>query len=430
MPHASTDLDEVPALLHLESLGLTTPTGPSWPSFTRDSQSRHSFFVTHDEGVSHVNLSPWVEKLAEEFNCAGKTGADFRMGLLVESNHSEVLQAIKFQRTQGETGPASAAFSACINLLDSDLGNVLLSMADGRVEAANLETSDFDIVLKDGMLDGIWEEDLVERLPIESRATYQPPRELWSESTLTSLMDSHMSSLDKRAMQDEIRLSSSNLKLMMEAHRILSHETHQLGAAAADLFRRCERLREEFEEQIKRVNQVADRIDSVLDEDIDAYQGFQEERGTSANIERRVDAAKSREDLLIKRYSELRRKVGAFHGRPLTEREKVWSKEIESMKGLFPRGRSDGGDEQANDTSMPTDARLRYEQLETLRREMIEAAKDEEVEANGEEQQGTGISRSKRKARWAEINTMLEREGATIDATMARLARLRNLSMY
>ncbi len=122
---------------------------------------------------------------------------------------------------------------------------------------------------------------------------------------------------------------------MTEAHRVLSRETHQLGVAAADLFRRCERLIEELKDQIGRVQECAVRMEGVVgaDNDDDYDDGERGGRGSEGkekkgpgkrakkpSLDERVQRVQEKQATLQERHETLKRKVHGGGGRKLSEK--------------------------------------------------------------------------------------------------------------
>ena len=166
------------------------------------------------------------------------------------------------------------------------------------------------------------------------RSAYQPPEILWAKSSLANFIDTHIPNRYKKVMKEEIRLSGATLDVMTEAHRFLSKETHLLGLAAADLFRRCERLQEEFRDQIKRADEVALRIEQLNDDDADVVEKSDEAKG-AAKIASRIQNATERHRELTKRHEALRRKLAKLAGKELSHEEQAFSAEVDKMAALI-----------------------------------------------------------------------------------------------
>ncbi|KAI9716379.1 MAG: hypothetical protein M1828_000368 [Chrysothrix sp. TS-e1954] len=415
-------------LLTLESIKLFLPTDNCWPLFTDDERTPGSLFVTHAQGVAWIDFTPWIQKLSQEAAATETEGDELRMEILAASNQVAHRNPVSFPRAQMPPGLSTGGCSACISIVDSDLGNLVLAISDSNVEAATLEPLDVDALSQGEASEGIWHEHHPNTQELEPRPPYQPPQEIWSESVLTSFMDQHLSRLDRHARYGEIQLSSRSLDLGMEAHRILSHETHLLGSAAADLFRRCERLQDEFGEQVRRVEQAASRIDSVVEEEPGEAEELEVDDLGSNSVENRLHQANSREDELLQRYSGLRKKVASLCLRPINEKESAWMAEIDSFETLLDRNAKHGVNDAKGTDEMALNMISRYDQLQNLRSELLQSAEKERLHgAKADADSASALSPLKRKARWADIGSMLEREGALIILTTAKLAKLQTV---
>lgn len=300
-----------------------------WPTFTSDVHSSYSFFISLNRGITFLSLDPWIENLETELQSDGSAGADFRLGIFIESSGSLREQMLKYNNLSDDQH--NQPVTAPVVLQDSDLGYLLLTVCDEQPHALILDAP------HDGALQDLdrdeghdYEPDLKQLTQGPSRSAYQPPQSLWAESSLSKFMDTHVHSRHKKTLSKEIRLSSATLEIMTEAHRVLSQETHQLGIAAADLFRRCERLQEEFRDQIRRADEVASRVEQLNDEDADDYEDEDTARG-SAKIEERLRAVRDRQADITARHEALRRKLARAGSKSLSAQEQSWAAETEKL---------------------------------------------------------------------------------------------------
>ena len=371
-------------------------------AFTKDVRSNYSFFITNESGLYSVSIASWARALERELMDTGVAGADFRVDLLLRGMSSDVQALV--QMSQKQSGRRSSSLSACTVLEDSDLGHFMLAEVNGQpfaVTLASIERGevdldaalDLDLSLTRPMSSGIDDsgrlddftvggstvDDLggatTEGAMIEFRPKYQPPEIFWQRSALRSTVESNLQKRQQgkrqQLLSDEIRLSVATLELMTEAHRTLSTETHHLGIAVADLFRRCERLRDEFAEQIGRVDELATRIEGVIGLDLEdddelgsddvGEEGEGEEiserkaMGT-ARIERRMERARLRQAELTARHREIRRRLSRLGAPPLTKAEQAWASEVEELQqtivkdgnGETTRKTNGYGDEEAS----------------------------------------------------------------------------------
>lgn len=328
-----------PELVLLEALDTLLPEEVSeseWPTFTPDIGSRYSFFITHNKGVFFFLLHPWIQNLEKELQNSGNVGTQFRLDILTKGSGTLRERILEIERS--DEGPEEAV-SACTVLQDSDLGYFLLTASGEQPQAVDLDAPDDSLLQEiNGTSDLDLESDFKLLTMSPARTAYQPPESLWRESSLSTFLDQHGSGRHKKTLKEEIRLSSLTLGLMTEAHRILSEETHQLGIAAADLFRRCERLVDEFRDQIRRVRDTALRIDQMNDEDADDYEEKDTARG-SAKIEERMENVKAKQDHIIARHEALRKKLARACRRDLSEKEQAFISEVDTLgKALLGPG--------------------------------------------------------------------------------------------
>lgn len=330
--HASPSQND-PYLVVLEILETLHPEevhDVEWPTFSCDISSRYSFFVTHSKGVFFFSLDTWLPSLENELQATGTAGLPFRIDIFRNGPGTLRERILRFEQTKLSDMINFPA--ACLILHDSDLGYLLLTVLGGQPQAVTLDSPDlqrFEELRSDGAYGYEPERSMLAIGP--ARSAYQPPAAFWEPTSLTTSLDKQVPSHHKRALKDEIRLSIATLDLMTEAHRILSQETHQLGLAAADLFRRCERLQFEFRDQIKRSNEIANQVENVTGEDADEYQGNIEKKGKTA-LAQRLEAANTRQMELVARYEETKKKSARFGGRELSDKDQMWASEVEKLR--------------------------------------------------------------------------------------------------
>lgn len=320
-----------------------------WPTFSSDPSSRYSGFTTTSEGVCFFSLEPWLQSLENEFQNTSNTGSAFRINILKNGPGTLREQILNF--VEEEESHQAEYVTACVVLEDSDMGYFLLTSIGGQPQAVTLDKPDVELS------ELLEEDDDYEYKPDETalviraaRSTYQPPASLWAQSSLPTLVDKQLPRRNTKIWKDEIRFSSATLDLMTEAHLILSQETHNLGLAASDLFRRCERLQLEFGDQIKRASDAAYRIDGVLGKDADQYRVKGENRGEAEEkgnliLQKRLEDAKDRQETLMERHQKLRAKVARARGSLLSEKEELWVGEIGKIWTLVAEPTSEDHDD-------------------------------------------------------------------------------------
>ncbi|KAK4691596.1 nucleoporin NUP82, partial [Lecanoromycetidae sp. Uapishka_2] len=262
-----------PYLVVLEGLDTLTSNDKldlEWPTFSSDPNSRYSFFTTHSRGVYFFSLDPWIQTFDKELKSNETKGAPFRMNIIKNGPGSLRERLLSFE--QDESSVSSSLVTACLPMEDSDLGYFVLTSVNGHPHAATLDQPQphySPAVKLETQGDEMPE---MGKLEIASaRETYQPSNDFWKGSSLPTFVKDHVHARHQRMVKGEIRLSTAALDLMTEAHRVTSEETHRLGLAAADLFRRCERLQEELRDQIKRASEVAQHTERIAGEDADTY---------------------------------------------------------------------------------------------------------------------------------------------------------------
>lgn len=323
-----------------------------WPTFSLDAYSRYSGFITTSEGVYFFSLDPWLQSLENELQNTSNTGSAFRINILKNGPGTLREQILDFE-PEDHSDQLDYA-TACMALQDSDLGYFLLTSVGGQPQAVTLDKPSSQLSeLLEVDDDYQYESDETALAIGPARSTYQPPASLWAQSSLPSFIDRQQQRRNKRPWKDEIRLSAATLDMMTEAHLILSQETHHFGLAAADLFRRCERLQIELRNQIKRANDAAYRTDGVLGKNSDDYKitGENEEVGEmkgNVALQKRLEDAMERQETLMERHQELRAKVARARGSVLSEKEELWIEEIHKLSNsvLGPTTEEDDDNDQ------------------------------------------------------------------------------------
>ena len=331
--HSENDLPQ-PGMVLLEVLETLRPNemaDTEWPTFTRDVHSRYSFFTTHSADLFYFSLEPWLEGLERELQNESTVGADFRLQIFAKGTGT--LRERILHMDDQDFSRLEKPVAQCVVLQDSDLGYFILTASSGQPYAVVLDspieenTAEIEIKLQS--------DDQLERKQIVAllaRSPYQPPETLWAVSSISNFIDTHVPGRHKRTMKEEIRLSPITLEVMAEAHKVLSHETYQLGVVAADLFRRCERMIEDLRDQIHRVNETALRVDQMNDEDADDYQTSERPQGSRTKIEDRLNAVREKQRNLLARHEALRKKTGRIGGKDISDKEKAWAVELDKLK--------------------------------------------------------------------------------------------------
>lgn len=329
-----TPFSEPADLILVESLDtLRQGSQPSntWPTFTKDVHSRYSFFVTTPSNVQHVSLVSWAQRLESELQSEDTAGSAFRLQVLCEGSISSRSRVLQVDDDEAVVKSQPEHLASGVVYYDYDLGYLLLTYHASHPYAAVLDAPEMSFP------------SAVESLPFDTgakipgspilpprRPPYQVPAILYSDAPLELFIDKHVPHRQRHALKEQVRLSPATLDLVTAAHRNLSAHTNALERAASDLFRRCERLQGEMQDQLRQLCDVSERVKGVSS-DIGEDGRRKEGSKSGETLDKRLQAAKDRQDQLVQRYENLRNKVLKSGGRPLSEKEKSWVSEVQSL---------------------------------------------------------------------------------------------------
>ncbi|KAK4540134.1 hypothetical protein LTR36_009799 [Oleoguttula mirabilis] len=440
------DDDDGKDLLLFETIELSHPdtNGEGWPTFTASPTDRYELFATTPSGICALDFKGWTGLLEDELAHASEAGADFRLDVLLESARTVVSRPVE---TPAEP---DRGINAAIAIVDVTLGYLLITSAINVPLSAILdipsETDPYapDIASPAGALPAP-----------EPRAPYQPAEEFFQPSALPQLIKTaNEKKLLGSDLKQQVRFSSATLQLMTEAHRLLSTETHRLGLAASDLFRRCERMRAELHDQIRRVKEIADKVDVVVGEDEGAEaddEGNGGELTGNDRIEYRVNESNERTIELNDRVEALRKRMVGLGGGVLSAREVGFAEEVGVVhRSIEAAGtgapgaptepeallRMENSGEGLEERERERTGSLagRFEAVRRLHERLVLqageiAARTAQDGGEGGKREGGRVaggaaSEFKRK-KLAQVMALLERETALVEGVTERLARLR-----
>ncbi|KAI0597672.1 nuclear pore complex protein An-Nup82 [Biscogniauxia sp. FL1348] len=415
-------LTESPSLLTFQSLDALSSlevTKDAWPMFSPDVTSRYAFYITHPSSITYISLSPWVFRLESELQGNSQAGSEFRIDLLV-NGQSSTRERLYTSPTQGDT---QLTLSASVAIRDPDLGYFLLSATPFEPIALLFDTPEEEFSPIRSVSPSFNKDAVVQPLDFfEPRPVFQPSHTFDQSSALPRLLDRLRTSRHKTIVSQEVRLSPLTLQLFTEAHKILSDETHRLGVAAAEVFRRCVKLQNELRQQVNKANEVKARVEAVTGDD--QIEDGQPECSNAA-IERRLQSAKERGEVLSQRLENIRRKVSKATSRELSDKEKSWVNEVRALDaGIF------GSETPVDGTARLKQIMRRYDEVMNLKEELAEQAeKLGEPAGEGEESPKASTSDLRipselRRAKINQVKGLLERETALVDAVKSRLERL------
>ncbi|KAG6036878.1 hypothetical protein E4U41_005461 [Claviceps citrina] len=438
-PKTKAKLDRYPApsstpsLLAFQALDTMSPVEVSedgWPVFSTDVTSRYSFFVTHHVAITFISLTSWIFRLEGELQGDHEAGTDFRIGLLANSQSSR-------DRIYAQPGADVAVpLAACVAIRDPDVGYFLLSSTPYEAISLSFETPDMDLA----PIHHRQESPVREREPsvapldfYEPRPVYHPPHVFGEGSALPTLLERLRTSRHKTVVKQEVRLSPLTLQIFTDAHKVLSDETHRLGVAAAEVFRRCELLQSELRQQVRKANEVKGKIGTISGVGRD-------DESENAMYARRIAEAKDRQERLGERVDSLRKLVSKATTRDLSAKEIAFAEEVRAYEEsvLEPNstvGQDAGGAAAA--AQMP--GAQQQQQSKQLWRRVEEVRKLQtdlvaEAEALMKKKQTGDVMAAPagdfrippdiRRSKLQQVQGLIARESALVEAVTARLERL------
>lgn len=438
------DDEEEKELIVLETVDLAKSDDPAecWPTFTASPISKYEFFVTLPEGVSSLSISPWVDSLENELASEITEGIGFRLKQLLSTAKTAVDEPISMFSDEDEQ-PNTA-----IALTDPSLGYLVLTTASDEPNAAFLDIPDAGDPFAPDQVEPV-------APPLfEARDPYQAPQVLFDPSQIPAFITSIRKKANAKTVDPDARLKFTPevLELMTEAHRVISSETHRLGLAASDLFRRCERMRSELREQVRKVHEIAQRVDAVTgDNEFGNDHDDSEDRMGRAKTEAAIEETRAKNAQLNERVESLRRKMLTLGDGQLSKKEVQFAEEVGKVSTALGQGHesksapvgpnellrladSASSPSQRDQGSQQTSASLasRFEQAEEICKTLAQQA----TEVSEKQQQGEGAEKAQqgqnsgdryRRQALAQVMNLLERETALMEGVSERLRRLGGL---
>ncbi|PFH55241.1 hypothetical protein XA68_10296 [Ophiocordyceps unilateralis] len=414
------------SLLAFQAIDTMSPVEVSdegWPVFSTDVMSRYSFFVTHHAAITFISLTSWVFRLEGELVGDHEAGADFRIGLLVKA------QSGRDRLYAQPTAEVSVPLSGCVAIRDPDLGYFVLSSTPYDAVALTLETPEMDPAPASRLGTASLSPEAARppasiMAPLdfyEPRPAFNAPYAFGQDSALPTLLERLKSSRHKTVVGQEVKLSPLTLQIMTEAHKVLSDETFKLGVAAAELFRQCHLLQTELREQICKASEVKGKVDAI------SGAGRSDFVSDKVAYERRLAAAQERRDGLAGRVDGLRKLVNRATARELSIKERGWVNEVRTLAGSV-LGEADT--EQQRQQQPARQPWRRLEEATGLRAELAgDAAELAKEVAEGDDSRRTSgghlrIPKEVRRRKMQQVQGLLARESALVEALTARLERL------
>ena len=375
-------------------------------SLTRDCNSPYSFFVTLSGGIAFISLDSWLKPLRDELLQAIDEKTGLRLDLLFSQFTTLTDYPIIFRNASAT--PDGVAAPLVLN--DSDIGYFLLASANGLAYGANMDIGDDEQRTEEheaadeaeaGMNALTFHEP-------EAREPYQPPQEFYAPSKLLSI-ENDLSAYHRSLLKEQVKLSPMSLEVLTKAHRAVSAETNHISIAVADLFRRCKRLLEEFQAQIREVDELTSKIN-----------GLQNSNSSGSALNERLQKCQQKSQELAERRRKLARNMARAGQRELSDKEKAWQAEVEGVAGKIKLSEAE---EELSDEVLWQ----RFEQVKSLREDLITDAKKAVDKSKPGEKAGDGqlaVPTEVRKQRLAQVDVLLETESALIEAVRKRLEQL------
>lgn len=432
--------DDFPSLLSFQTFDTVAPAKPSparnklaeekatveggpehWPMFSTDTTSRYSFFVTQSSGITFVSLTPWVFRLEAELQAESEAGSKFRIDLLVNGN-STSRERVYIQKR--EEGPLAAA----VAIRDPDMGYLVISAGyrAAVVVVFEIPEDEFTPTVRQSSPSPQHNEE-EDRQPLtmwEPRPYFHASGALDAGIHLGQFIDNLKTGKRRPLMQQEVRLSAATLEVFADSHRVVSADINPLNAAVAELFRKCEALQAELWEQIGKATEVRYRVEAISGDDVG-----DDEEPVSANmhVRTRLGEAQTRQEELAKRMQRLKGKLGKATSRELSGYEKAWMDEVKDLESTVL-----GTDEAAKGQSKATPVPKRLDEVKKLKDDLATQIARLQKPGEGEEEEASPSPGPKsfkvpldiKKAKYAQVRTLLDRESALVDAVKSRLERL------
>ncbi|KAF2725311.1 hypothetical protein K431DRAFT_281266 [Polychaeton citri CBS 116435] len=330
-------------LLLFETVDLSGPDSPEscFPTFTPSPLDRYELMVTSPTGVHTLSFNDWVGQLEAELAAEDDTGVNVRLDAILKNLGTKVEHTIFIDSPEVE-----AQYSTAIAILDPSIGYFLVTSTPSNEPFAAL----LDIPAQVHPFEP--DEELAALPAPPPREAYRKAAEFDTNKypiTLNQNIKAYASSIHYD-LAKPVQYAPKDLQVMTEAHRILARQTHDIGRAAAELFRACERMREELRKQISDVRTAADKIDSITGEDEEDLEGENQTNtppisGEDANddgwhesqprgkaqLELKIERAQLQNEVINRRVEELRRKMLRLGGAQLSAREAAFMEEVKRI---------------------------------------------------------------------------------------------------
>lgn len=433
------------------------------PAFTMDPANPYDFYVTTGNQIISVSLEDWSSRVGSEVS--DDVDADADNGL--QSRLALACQG-SICATQTVMNESSASFCTAALFDTIDVGTLLLTSSNSRAMAVQLDQSSLrtsklltiepssatsshghirqqSLFRASQSLMQVLTTDVRPQMEtIPAREPYAPPRVLY---------DNHMVPVDQLRndlppkyrhilTQSPMQMSPVLLGVMTDAHRTLSNQTSHIERAVAELFRRCERLRQELNDQVGQMARLAGRLHQIGfgNESEDHRKEKENSLTHDQKVKDRITAAQTRQKDLFARYERARKRAAQIKSgnKPISTSERGWITEVTDLSkhvGIQQARESDSTSESLSDRLDAAKDLCAQMMVDARRIKEASGGQSTDGVATPEGQSGTkknftlgggsglAISRFQRE-RVKEVMEMVEREGTVIEAVRGRLANL------
>jgi nucleoporin NUP82 len=401
VPEPSQHILTVVETIALANDGVSSP----YQSITPDVRADFSFFVSHASGVFYISLEPWIRRLENELYEPQMEGAEFRLQRLLESANTVAERCMR--RNPRDT---KKDVTSCVVIDETSVGYMVLTTFDDEPQAVFLDAPTGEAPTDEELQEYMqWP-----AVQSDNREPWQPPRELWQPFNLRASLQPYRRS--RSSWDEQINLSPANLQVLMAAHRVLAEHTETLQLRVSDLFNRCQRLQDEYRDQINRAAEVSQKVDTVTGRDESPSDG-----GVYGNkkMEERLEKVQAKQEAQKQRYLALRRKMASVNTSQLSEKEVQFVEELHTMEGSVDKTAQRLTDN-ADGSETPV-----WERMDKVKSVQQTLSKEVEggVQAASEQRPGSSmkVPSHSRKMEHEQIQAMLQHQKELLQATADRL---------
>ncbi len=365
----SSDSDNVPWLLHFESLDLDKPGSQSqsitnWPLFTPSLHSAYLVFVTHGQEVTQLSFTSLEEALEQELRGNTDSGLELRLDVIANSASTAARRIIKSGKTNGSL--TTHGLSASVIFPTSDSEYLLVTAGDEGPVSVVLDMP--RLASSGGLADSPGAgTTAIDHLRRNEWPPYEPSREFFREEPLRPLLVSRQKSADPQWLTKEVEYSQDTVLLLGSMHSAVSQHRQHVSTAATDLFQHCNRMLSEFQDQVRNLKDIRSRVDRLLSEDRqEDDQGKQGEQGKQKGeegIQRRIEKAKSRHQGLVRRLDALQRKEAILGTSVISIKEEAWMAELRKLASSIVSDEEEKDDDESETTEHETTIQDRYHEV-------------------------------------------------------------------